>query len=430
MNVSKFQEPKKDDRKMRSVTAALSATGAAAGAGGLAYAAHDMARSVKAGKKVPWKTKALIPLEVAGLGGEVLATHILHGDAKRAGAVKKSDRAKTAVAAGGITAGVASGVPAGSAAVALNRRSRLVSEASHHARQDRYYMMRADTVDTRNPLSSEAMGRSLQLKNEALIARAKENHARMQATKAGRRAATAGGIAGAGLVAGLAGALYLDNRNTRKDVRKDAPMQVDPRNGYGRRITEGVVVKAMFKPEEGRATVLIPGHGLANGTLRPVRSTAGHRVRSTVGGAAIGGVVGSTTMPVAGLVGPAAGAVAGGAAGYLGSRWQQQFQMDQPAKRKKKAKKKVAKAGPSYFDPESDRQRRTGMYAGAAAGGSVAAGMHAAQSGKFKLVSGPKRVGLKATKGGLVSAAAAAGLGAVATGVYRRGVSRRNQPWS
>lgn len=80
---------KLDDRTKRQVTAGLSATGAVAGAGGLAYAGHDILigrrKAVRAGTKykIPMKTKALIPLEIAGLGGEVAATAILHGDTKK-----------------------------------------------------------------------------------------------------------------------------------------------------------------------------------------------------------------------------------------------------------------------------------------------------------------------------------------------------------
>lgn len=78
-----FGGKKKNDSRQRAVTAGLSAVGAAAGVGGLAYGAHDMTRAVRAGKKVPLKTKALVPLEVAGLGGELMATKILHGDVKK-----------------------------------------------------------------------------------------------------------------------------------------------------------------------------------------------------------------------------------------------------------------------------------------------------------------------------------------------------------
>lgn len=75
--------PEIPGRRQRAVTAGLSAVGAAAGTGGLAYAAHDALKARKAGVKLPLKTKALIPLEVAGLGGELMATRILHADAKR-----------------------------------------------------------------------------------------------------------------------------------------------------------------------------------------------------------------------------------------------------------------------------------------------------------------------------------------------------------
>jgi hypothetical protein len=73
----------KTSTRTRAVTAGLSAVGAGAGIGGLAYGAHDMAAAVRAGKKIPLKTKALVPLEVAGLGGELMATKILHRDVQQ-----------------------------------------------------------------------------------------------------------------------------------------------------------------------------------------------------------------------------------------------------------------------------------------------------------------------------------------------------------
>jgi len=73
----------KSDRKARAITAGLSAVGATAGLAGLAYGAHDMRAAVKLGTKIPLRAKALVPLEVAGLGGEASATTILGGDAKK-----------------------------------------------------------------------------------------------------------------------------------------------------------------------------------------------------------------------------------------------------------------------------------------------------------------------------------------------------------
>jgi hypothetical protein len=86
------------DRKKRRITAGLSAVGATAGAAGLGYAglktgqSYKVARAVKgvsrlkaAGQAVKHEKfgAALLPLEVAGLGGEVMATRILHGDSKK-----------------------------------------------------------------------------------------------------------------------------------------------------------------------------------------------------------------------------------------------------------------------------------------------------------------------------------------------------------
>ena len=79
----------KTDKRKRAITAGLSAIGAAAGTAGLAYGAKDMyeAKRIPTGKhafkvrgKIKGTTKALVPLEVAGLGGEFMATKILHGD--------------------------------------------------------------------------------------------------------------------------------------------------------------------------------------------------------------------------------------------------------------------------------------------------------------------------------------------------------------
>jgi len=107
------------DRKKRKITAGLSAVGAGAGAAGLALGTHNLSRSYKmtrygmeggrkarkaagvikplAGRKASAKAAVgreklatgLIPLEVAGLGGEITATHILHGDTKKKPGIKK-----------------------------------------------------------------------------------------------------------------------------------------------------------------------------------------------------------------------------------------------------------------------------------------------------------------------------------------------------
>jgi hypothetical protein len=98
------------DRKKRRLTAGLSATGAVAGAAGLGYAGAKMGQAARGAYKVsPHARKGprlagalkhgvksekgaavLLPLEVAGLGGEVMATHILHGDTKRSSPKKGS----------------------------------------------------------------------------------------------------------------------------------------------------------------------------------------------------------------------------------------------------------------------------------------------------------------------------------------------------
>jgi len=91
------------------------------------------------------------------------------------------------------------------------------------------------------------------------------------------------------------------------------------------------------------------------------------------------------------------------------------------------------------FDPEADRQRRLGLYAGTGVGGSIVAGREAARNFETKVVSGS---GAKATthrglyakpgkgKKGLGLAAVAAASGALGVGSYKRGISQRNQPWT
>lgn len=99
----------KKDRRKRKITAGLSAVGATAGAAGLGLAAHDLKEGYKAERKVKPITgrvlsrgqaaratvknrklaSALLPLEVAGLGGEVMATKILHSDTKKKPVAKK-----------------------------------------------------------------------------------------------------------------------------------------------------------------------------------------------------------------------------------------------------------------------------------------------------------------------------------------------------
>jgi hypothetical protein len=114
------------DRKRRALTAGLSAVGATAGAAGLGYAGlktrgayraarygQDTLKAAKAARTAgnaapklqPVKTRrasagaavknekigaALVPLEVAGLGGELMATKILHGDTRHGPPKKKS----------------------------------------------------------------------------------------------------------------------------------------------------------------------------------------------------------------------------------------------------------------------------------------------------------------------------------------------------
>jgi len=112
--------------------------------------------------------------------------------------------------------------------------------------------------------------------------------------------------------------------------------------------------------------------------------------------------------------------------------------------REKKAAEGVGKA--RRFDPEADRQRRLGAYAGLAGGGALIVGDRAARevststkrgfivdraTGKKKAVTA-RHVGFKPGRGkiGAGLTAGAAGLAALSAASYKRGISERNRPWT
>jgi hypothetical protein len=88
-DISKKKKGIVSDRTERKLTAGLSAIGAGAGALGLAVGAKEVRRH--GWKGTPKLTRALIPVEMAGLTGEVLATKILHGDVKKHPVKKMGD---------------------------------------------------------------------------------------------------------------------------------------------------------------------------------------------------------------------------------------------------------------------------------------------------------------------------------------------------
>lgn len=121
------------------------------------------------------------------------------------------------------------------------------------------------------------------------------------------------------------------------------------------------------------------------------------------------------------------------------SEWAMREQKDS------KPKEKLEKAVRRY-DSEADRQRRLGMYAGAGAGLAAVAGNETRRM--FDVVRGDQpKAGGKYVKGkrpvrgvklkagvsprkAAVLAALTAGGALVGVGSYKRGVSRRNQPWT
>jgi hypothetical protein len=102
------------------------------------------------------------------------------------------------------------------------------------------------------------------------------------------------------------------------------------------------------------------------------------------------------------------------------------------------AKARRDAVGKAYrrYDPEADRQRRLGLYAGAGGGGALILGSQAARhfstdvgTHEGKKVRGIK-VRPKAGKKALLLTGATLGAGAFGAGAYKRGLSERNNPWN
>lgn len=113
---------------------------------------------------------------------------------------------------------------------------------------------------------------------------------------------------------------------------------------------------------------------------------------------------------------------------------------------KKRLQRKSVKKAYRRFDSEADRQRRLGLYTGAGAGVAIAAGEatrrqlvpvkggQPKENGKYVKGKRPIR-GVMLREGvrprnAAALAALAAGGALVSAASYKRGVSRRNQPWS
>ena len=169
-------------------------------------------------------------------------------------------------------------------------------------------------------------------------------------------------------------------------------------------------------------------------------------------GAFAGALIGSRKGKKGALLGAALGAPAGGALGYGGVAakmrdpqtrrelerevmsevlMRRQAAMLRSGGKPKTAIKKslsemsgIAKAY-RRFDPEADRQRRIGLYAGTGVGGGLLLGGMAAN--KLK---GSKVVLPKGGKKGLALLAGALASGALGAKAYKRGVEVRNQPWT
>lgn len=252
------------------------------------------------------------------------------------------------------------------------------------------------------------------------------------------RLMTGGALAGA--MAGVGHGAYKATKNAQK---------------------RGDIEKAWRKEKDERASLLVPGYGFMPGTLQSRKSTRGERAVGAVGGALTGGLAGGfigahKNRKLAAILG-GLGLVGGGALGYGGSRYKREFELD-AAKKKLGVKPKlgvhpsekdiireleenrrfrqqiamermmnrgsVSKASRRY-DPEADRQRRIGLYAGL--GGGTGIVLTAAGARKLK---GTKLTMPKSGKTGLALLAGGAAAGGLGAAAYKRGIEIRNQPWT
>ena len=379
------------DQNQRRLTAGLSAVGAGAGAAGLGYAGYKVGqeatklpRSLGVGRRLvraAGKEKfgaALVPLEVAGLAGEVMSTKILHGDTKRqpGGVVTKS--------------AYGSGGQAGRRIVEPPR------EQVERRDQDEPVGKSVVGVLAKVPKEAKAVAGAkpelADIRRRALSSLqasiSSAENAKGTVIKAARHpdgdSVSSMGIDGA--FHGQAAASHLERAKLHRQRGDQLHMEaIEEESALKRRqalahLRQAALLEASAKQRVGSAARSL---GLSDGMS-------------------------------------AAGLKAGGDKGSV-----------------KKARR---------FDPEADRQRRLGAYAGIAAGsgivtgeaarrhfavvkpnavtgGGIAARKVTRESGRLATRYGHGRLGL-----GL--AATSAGLGALAAGTYKRGISRRNRPYT
>jgi hypothetical protein len=233
--------------------------------------------------------------------------------------------------------------------------------------------------------------------------------------------ARAAGLAGAGLAA----------YGTKKQI--DLARDIKSRGGVKK---ADRILKGAGERSASGSLGVVSNEAYNRGTKKYVdRKTA----FNALAGATLGGYAGSKRSNKAALISAGAGAAGLGSLG----RWLAGQQASDPKFRRKvearvvdralrnvkiasdaRMKQGVSKAY-RRFDPEADRQRRIGLYAGL--GGGTALVLGAAGARRLK---GSKVVIPKGGKKGLALLAAGAGAGALGAGAYKRGIELRNQPWN
>lgn len=519
--------PPTASRRKRGITAGLSAVGAGAGALGLAVGAKEIRRHGWRG--TPRLTRALIPVEAAGLTGELMATKILHADAKQ------QPKEQTMVKSLGMDQGNGHGrriveVPVSKERVsALRRAGRALSQAGEDFSTGRA------ARGTKILEPTQPYGGPRRMRRPDSAGEASGNYStpaaagyHSNAIIGGTTAAAVGGYnydrykkhkvakgEGRLVVRGLK-AVKPKNLNAAGETLAEQGARMRGQLGYHLE-QSNVSSEVKTGVRKGRAGPLLeqtehlgsffrkPGFitreaGSGNLVERHENQLRKGRIAGLAGGAASvpaagGGVVyahkrrervrkfemvrpkeerkavrrskgfwaaqaaGLTAVPplvhyahtgnkaslAAGVgLGVGTGVAGGYAAHRTGNRYRasvgqapRNYWTGQP--------KKVETSKARRFDPEADRQRRLGTYAGLAGGGALLTAdrfgreLHVGSSvadmshvkghtpGATKTV---RAIGLKRGRRGLAFGAATLGLAGIAGGSVRRGISERNTTWN
>jgi hypothetical protein len=486
--------PQGASRRERTVTAGLSAVGATAGAAGLGYAGYKTGQAYRAARRgtnaalgmtrrkaVGAAIKhekfgaALVPLEIAGLGGELMATKILHEDTKRQPVAKRGmncgDGAQHGKrirerppAAGGegeekvgrqVSKGLLTSVPKaakaarpsnelaaikhralGSLSSALENKGSIIqpvhklagkpkpkgeertSGGIAHMGVDGTFLGQQASGHLERAKIHRDRGNQLFMEaieeESALKRRQADAHLRQAALlEHNAKQKVTGAVGAMGLKEGLGSAGMKGGGGDDGKVKKASKTQAD---------------RAQRRRRRPPSTQGEPGIGVRKASLNPLKVM--RRVKASqyenAYRTALHGGRGTSSFGASNRAGKLAGSNERARRSYQ----EQMIGKPPPPSWYGKARR---------FDPEADRQRRLGAYTGLAGGAGIVTGEFARRQYQLARLAGSSEnkilhhaIGFKPgrTKAGLGLTAATAGLAGLGAAAYRRGVSARNQPWS